>query len=985
MNLGRICGIFVLALLLAACGGGGGGSSGGDGGGGQTGGSGAFSLNQSALSYSLRPDTSASQLIRINVGGSKVAYVGAAFDDGQPTVPWLDFWIDGNGSQYYLEVVANTYGMSLGTHTASFTVGSADENGEVLQKKVVTVTLTVTDNFVFWQPSVSVSVAQGKLPEYPIELSFYGGASATWTATSDATWLTLTNPTGVGSGQLLTALDTTNLSPGSYSALITLSENGNSTNSTSINYLLTVIEPIEFESLSSEFTYVAGLAPESESFSLNFTAGSNTVLVPTSNAYWLSLSVNEATGSLDATFDPNQLPYGSTTEIIYLRDNDNWSNVSEHVVTVNVLPPIRFEEAAQNVLGAIQSTPLVYGSDLNQISFELPFYAGDTTQWSAQATESWVQVSSSTGTGPGSLVGAVNMNGITPGTYNAELTLSDIDVSANAQTLNVVARVIAPYITATGNSLLLGGADGLGSPTGELGFSINTGANSYPYTLNITTDDEQNWLSASAMTGELSSTRTPIVLNADADSLPSGTHRATVTVTVQVNDLELTHETRVTFNKEANRLVMSSVGVALTSSPTLSVLTRDLTVLSSIDRTDVEWVAESNQSWLSVTESGTTGGELTLSADANGLAAGATYFATVTVSSPDEQVENQETIRVGLTVLAEDPIDTHLNLETTYDYSSFLVGGVLYGIVASPVEPLVFVNLDNQIKAYNVFTGVVERTFDIVIASAASMAISQDGETLYVYDTTNYQIVELNATSGEVTHRYAANYTGWGYALPMPGYMRPDGRPILVGAGDYIYDLETREQIASDQTPRPHAYSLSTNQTPNWVVASDGTLYGYQYSALGGGIGTLTGEWVLSSGNVQGREGQACINAQSTRVYTASGAPYEFPAFGIVSQIQEQTLPGTNYPNAIVCGWNGVVVGGADAYYGEVDIFVYDSETGISLGNHSSSTQTSYRALLHRGLALSGDNQRVIALSSNSGFDAPAYVQLRFITIPVLD
>src|SRR5690606_27527789 len=161
----------------------------------------------------------------------------------------------------------------------------------------------------------------------------------------------------------------------------------------------------------------------------------------------------------------------------------------------------------------IESTPLVYGSDLNQIPFELPFYAGDTTQWSAQATESWVQVSNSNGTGPGSITGAVNMSGIPPGTYNAELTLSDIDVSANAQTLNAVARVIAPYITATGNSLLLSGADGLGGQTGELGFSINTGTNSYPYTLSITTDNEQNWLSASAMTGELSSTRMPIVLN----------------------------------------------------------------------------------------------------------------------------------------------------------------------------------------------------------------------------------------------------------------------------------------------------------------------------------------------------------------------------------------------------------------------------------------------------------------------------------------
>jgi hypothetical protein len=53
----------------------------------------------------------------------------------------------------------------------------------------------------------------------------------------------------------------------------------------------------------------------------------------------------------------------------------------------------------------------------------------------------------------------------------------------------------------------------------------------------------------------------------------------------------------------------------------------------------------------------------------------------------------------------------------------------------------------------------------------------------------------------------------------------------------------------------------------------------------------------------EGVEGQACVSAAGDRIYTASGAPYDFPATSLSTGQVIQTLPGTNYPDSMQCVW----------------------------------------------------------------------------------
>jgi len=127
---------------------------------------------------------------------------------------------------------------------------------------------------------------------------------------------------------------------------------------------------------------------------------------------------------------------------------------------------------------------------------------------------------------------------------------------------------------------------------------------------------------------------------------------------------------------------------------------------------------------------------------------------------------------------------------------------------------------------------------------------------------------------------------------------------------------------------------------------------------------TIETEFLFPAGPVMGREGQACIGADGAVVYTASGGYYAFPGTSTLTHETVQVLPGAPYPNAIICPWNGLVIGGVDGYYDSADIWVYDGPTGVELARLSSASATGYRTLFHRGMAASADGARLVALSS---------------------
>ncbi len=486
--------------------------------------------------------------------------------------------------------------------------------------------------------------------------------------------------------------------------------------------------------------------------------------------------------------------------------------------------------------------------------------------------------------------------------------------------------------------------------------------------MELTTDDGASWLKASATSGSVGASGASVQISADPAGLVGGTYTGQLRLTATVRGVPVSELRPVTFNLEASRLVVDAAGVALSSLPVpaRSVLARNVKVLSSLQRTNVPWQASSDQAWLTVTPSGTTGGTLALSANPTGLAMNTTHFATVTVSSSDTAVENVETIRVGLHV--SNVALTNFSLSRSASY-----------IATSAVEPIVFVT-DNSpdVAGYDIYTGTKVRDFPGVVAAAGKLTLSDDGRRLFIYDTTNLRVVELDATTGAFVRSY--NSSALYGSTPYSGlaYFRPDGYPTLITPSSRMYDVNGTAMFVSQDFSMPlYSLAIDVSADNRYVVSHSGSIYSMKRTALAGG--GLNAKYFFSASTAGGRDGEACISQDNSMVYTASGAPYDFPGTNIATGQIAQRLPGSNYPSSILCLWNGVVIGGIDGYYNSTDIWVYNGVTGVELLQTSSASQGSYRSLRDRGLAASGDATRLISMS---GVYGAAVQELRFQSIP---
>lgn len=548
-----------------------------------------------------------------------------------------------------------------------------------------------------------------------------------------------------------------------------------------------------------------------------------------------------------------------------------------------------------------------------------------------------------------------------PATFSSTFVVGTADTNGNVlETKDVtVTYTVTPHpprLVSTQAEVVLGGADGLSTAPATLVFSLDSSViPSCDYSATASTVTGGDWLLVTPSTGTVPNAGTTVQLAAQP-GLTAGTYTGQVQIACTAGGTPLALVIPVTLNVEAHRLVVGAVGVGLSSAPSRSVLARSLAVKSTLGRTDVPWSATSDQAWLTVTGSGTTGGSLELSADPAGLAADTTHFATVTVTSSDSTVENAETIRVGLAVRSADP-----------GVSSALATGSF--LVASPVEPVVFVsNGGADVLGYDVYSGALVRTFSGVATSAGSLAMSGDGERLFVYDHGGHQVVEVDAVTGAVVRNLGATATG--SFSPSLGsgvaWVRPAGAPVLITPASRMYDLATGTELADRFDPAPGSDGLVTSLDGDRVVTVTGAVYRMHHTALNGGRTWAVYE--TGSAYSSGEPGEACLGADGVRVYRAAGFPYEFTVWNTATNQSETSLPGAAYPGAIACAWNGLVVGGADAYYDAIDVWVYFGPTGAQLATMNSTgvAGTTYRSLSDRGIAISSDATRVVTLVSSS-------------------
>lgn len=680
-----------------------------------------------------------------------------------------------------------------------------------------------------------------------------------------------------------------------------------------------------------------------------------------------------------ATIHPGLLTPGKHTnsfDVYTLDDRGNTLYSVKVPVNVTVISAVEFSQKAA-------SEDFVYGAPAVTRTLTVPVIAADDNAWTISSNQPWLQVQDASGTGDKLIQARVDISGLMPGTYQGLLTLADADYAQNVSGCLVTVKVEQPQLVVEPAAILIGGADGRGDSVESAQVTVTAlGAPlNFAYTLKFQSDTGANWLAISPATGTAQPAGQSIQLTADADSLADGRHTGMLQVEATVYQQKYTKEIPVTFNQASPRLVSSAIGVALSSAPVRKQLTRSVNIASSDGSREIPWIAVANQAWLTVTAAGQTGDDLIISANTSGLTPGRFYSGDVIVSSSANRVTNQETIRVGLAFLASEPVDVTVQIPENGAPGDTL----LTSIVASPVEPLVFIARGARIQAYNIYSGALVRDFaSLPPGSPRQINISGDGRSLFVYVidyTAGARVVQLSAETGLVEGEYSVGSSQWAPNDLMPAYIRPAGIPYLVGLGN-PYNLQTRQAVALvGSYVGPVSGSLMGSSNPEWVVPAWGDVYEYKYSVLD--PDQLTIGRVFDADKYGAKGNQACISGDGLRLYSARGETYG--GWHIYSFLLESGEVDLSWnigfrPDMVACAWNGLVVGGVRTYYdNDDDIYLWDSKTATPLPGMRSSTHATYSELYENGLQISGDATRVIAISKDR---TPG--QLRLLAAPEL-
>jgi hypothetical protein len=383
-------------------------------------------------------------------------------------------------------------------------------------------------------------------------------------------------------------------------------------------------------------------------------------------------------------------------------------------------------------------------------------------RWRVTTDVPWVTVPAGTLQGDATFPVGVDTVGMPLGAREARLNLVNADDPADTDALILTVTVDEPALTAP-SAFTLGGADGLDDSPQNLAFSLDTGTNDWPWEItHINLIPNVDWLELSRTSGTVGGSGDLIVADVDRVGLAPGLYDAHLTLRFDVQGEAITRNVFVRLNLEENRIYAATNGVALYAMPARNRLSADVPVLSSRNLATIPWTAVSDQSWLAVTPSGLTGDALGLQADTTGLALDTVHTATVTISSSNPNVQNQETITVGLWPASSDP--GLLAISAPFDHS-----------VVNPVFPYVHAGRGGTLRTYNTYTGALVSTFALPFTQSGGMAVSTDGRTVYVPDTGpgQFDVAGIDVATGQVVETH--------YRAPgsRVGYLRVEGHPFV--------------------------------------------------------------------------------------------------------------------------------------------------------------------------------------------------------------
>jgi uncharacterized protein (TIGR03437 family) len=348
---------------------------------------------------------------------------------------------------------------------------------------------------------------------------------------------------------------TTGMAAGEYLGTVSITAVGFANSPYDLGVSLTILAPaLVVHPSSLSFSAVSGgVAPASQSLLVSLMGGGSfswtaTASVTTpSGGTWLKIASTSGTEgtTLPVSVNPTGLAAGTYQGQIQVSSAANG-------VTGTVKVPVTFTVTAPQP-PALQLNPssitLIYdptgAMPLVIEAIQVTNTGSGTINWTAKvAVDSpsggtWLSVSPTSGTTPGTLVPTANHTGLAPGTYDGTITVTgttataSTTVSAQARVFFTVRAPATPVVSVTPSAVAFDFADSLLTPPSGT-VAVTSGSSGLSFTAAAGTARGGNWLTVTPASGTVtsSSSVTVGVSSSVAAALSVGIYTGTVTIKV---------------------------------------------------------------------------------------------------------------------------------------------------------------------------------------------------------------------------------------------------------------------------------------------------------------------------------------------------------------------------------------------------------------------------------------------------------------------
>jgi len=259
---------------------------------------------------------------------------------------------------------------------------------------------------------------------------------------------------------------------------------------------------------------------------------------------------------------------------------------------------------------------------------------------------------------------SIDISGLSQGTYNGTITISDPKAKNSPQTVNVslnISKQSPPQIWVSTSSLSFSAKEGGANPSSK-SFSVK---NSSEGTLSYSISDDASWLSVSPSSGSSKGGTKSHAASINISGLSAGTYKATITISdPNASNSPQTISVTLTINQQSppqiwtntkNFSFEATVGGSDPSSQTLRI--------KNSGEGTLDYTISDDASWLTINPASgsSSGGENrhTVSVDIDGLSQG-TYTGTIAITDPNASNSPQE-VNVSLE-LSSLPSDNKISI-----------------------------------------------------------------------------------------------------------------------------------------------------------------------------------------------------------------------------------------------------------------------------------------------------------------------------------